>query len=119
MNGNFHGSGLGGSEGFVDELDDALAAVEAMPGLGRWAAKDAGGERAVVFAGVGDEFDGDAFLTQGTIHFLGLAQRVGGVAFSLNEQEGGFGVRGSGERALPPGVFHVLPGLAEVPAVVP
>ena len=32
-----------GPKGFVDEVDDALAAVEAVPGFWRRAAEDAGG----------------------------------------------------------------------------
>ena len=46
----------------------------------------------MVLAGIRDEFDGHAFLAQGAIHLLRLAERVGSVVLALDQQEWRFGV---------------------------
>src|SRR3569833_1899106 len=90
-----------------------------MPWFLRRTAKHADRERSVVLTGVGDEFDRNACLTQGAVHLLCLPHRIGGVCFALYKQKRRLRVRNTGERALTPGVLHVLPWLAEVPSVVP
>ena len=73
----------------------------------------------MVFAGVGDEFDGDAVLPEGAVHLEGLAEGVSVIGLALEEEERGFGFGGGCQGTLPPGIGEASPGFAKVPAVVP
>jgi hypothetical protein len=71
------------SEGFFDEGDDSLAAIESMPRFGAGGTEDAARKWAVIFARILHHLDLNAHLSQCSIHFLALAERVGLVALSL------------------------------------
>src|SRR6185503_7597488 len=103
----------------LNELFDALAGIVAVPWFGRWMAEHTHSERAVILAWIGYEFDRNTFLAQCAIHLLRLADRVSRIRLALQQEEWRLCVRSARERALPPCVVHVLPWLAEVPAVVP
>src|SRR5271168_957050 len=107
------------SEALLQELHNVLAAVKAVPRLGNRITEDAARQRPMVLARIGDHLDLNSGLAKGAIHFLGLAKRIGNVGFALQQQKWSFSLGRTCERALLPGVFHTLPGFAEVPAVVP
>src|SRR4051794_14582315 len=102
-----------------DELHDSLTHIEAVPGFLRRKSLHAPGKRAVPFARVLHHLDMHTFLAQRAIHLLALTQRIRDVAVALNQQERCLDVARIRERALPPSVREVDPGLAIPPAVVP
>src|SRR6185437_13196709 len=96
-----------------------LTSIEAVPRLRARAAVDPHRQRAVILPGVSHELHGHARLPQRAVHLQRLTERIGRVALTLQQHERRLGVARAGERTLTPRVGHVLPRLAEIPAVVP
>ena len=73
----------------------------------------------MVFAGVLHHLDLHTGLTERPIHLQALTQRIGFIAFALDEKERRLCVCDLREWALSPGSLGVLPRLTVEPAVIP
>src|SRR5580658_9679078 len=102
----------------LNELNHPLPGIEPMPRLLCRCAAHSLRQRPVILAWVRNQLKLHSHLPQRAIHLLRLAYWVSRVRFPLQKHEGRTGMCGSRERALPPGIFRMLPGLPVKPAVI-
>src|ERR1700722_7843666 len=96
-------------KGLLDEGNDSAPGIEAVPRLRYRIAVDCPRQRTVIVAGVRDQVDRHTHLTQRPVHLLRLPQWIRRVALTLQQEERRAGFTGSGQWALPPSIFGMLP----------
>src|SRR3984957_8967122 len=106
-------------KGGFDELHQVASRIKSVPGLRARESVHISSQGAVIIARILEHLHQYALLAQRPIHLQALAERVHGIAFTLDEHKRCFCLGDIGEGALAPGILAVFPRLTVEPAVIP